>query len=72
MAIVHCFIALVTLTPQVPHLVRTLHAGKWLALLALGQIAGCSGCGCCVDADADADAVDADAAVLLLMLMPPC
>ena len=40
MAIVHCFIALVTLTPQVPHLVRTLHAGKWLALLALGQIAG--------------------------------
>ena len=40
MAIVHCFIALVTLTPQVPHLIGTLHAGKWLALLALGQIAG--------------------------------
>ena len=40
MAIVHFFIALVTLTPQVPHLIGTLHAGKWLALLALGQTAG--------------------------------
>ena len=40
MAIVHFFIALVTLTPQVPYLIGTLHARKWLALLALGQIAG--------------------------------
>ena len=40
MAIVHFFIALVTLTPQVPHLIGTLHARKWLALLALGQTAG--------------------------------
>ena len=35
MAVVQCTIALVTLTPQVPHLVRTLHSGKWLAMLTV-------------------------------------
>jgi hypothetical protein len=35
MAVAHCTIALVTLTPQVPHLIGTLHLWKWLALLSL-------------------------------------